>query len=102
MARNPIVAMALEGQSEEHCKHLIQKTVGEFGGIQILVNNATLQIARQNRRMAEPGFERCLGTCLGHVLSLKAAMPRMQPGSVVIWRSDRSNWRADAALTRTL
>ena len=73
-------------QSEEHCKRLVQKTIDEFGGIHILVNNAAFQITHGKiDEWPSEDFERCLRTnVLAMFYLCKAAMPRMQPGSVVI------------------
>jgi hypothetical protein len=73
-------------QSEEHCKHLVEKTIDEFGGIQVLVNNAAFQITHGKiDEWPSEDFERCLRTnVLAMFYLCKSAMPRMRPGSVVI------------------
>jgi len=73
-------------QNEEHCQHLVQEAIDEFGGIHILVNNAAFQITHGKiDEWPSEDFERCLRTnVLAMFYLCKAAMPRMQPGSVVI------------------
>ncbi len=81
-------AVAVPGDitSEEHCKALVQRTVDEFGKIDILVNNAAFQ-----RTYAEIGdiesaeWDRTFKTNIYAPFFLsKAAVPHMQSGSSII------------------
>ena len=74
-------------RDEAHCRTIIQKAVDEFGGIDVLVNNAAYQ-------MAQPGgigditteqFDRVLKTNIYATFWLsKAAIPHMRPGASII------------------
>ncbi len=81
-------AVAVPGDitSEEHCKALVQRTVDEFGKIDILVNNAAFQ-----RTYAEIGdiesaeWDRTFKTNIYAPFFLsKAAVPHMRSGSSII------------------
>ena len=82
-------ALAVPGdlQQEDQCQQLIDKTVEEFGGIDILVNNAAYQ-------MAQPGgigditteqFDRVMKTNLYAMFWLcKKALAHMESGATII------------------
>ena len=81
-------AVAVPGDitSEEHCKALVQRTVDEFGKIDILVNNAAFQ-----RTYADIGdiesaeWDQTFKTNIYAPFFLsKAAVPHMQSGSSII------------------
>ena len=42
------IAVAGDVQEESHCKQLVERTVSEFGKIDILVNNAAFQMTRES------------------------------------------------------
>ncbi len=72
--------------NEQHCQSLVQRTVDELGGIDILVNNAAFQ-----RTYAELGdisseeWDTTLRTNIYAPFFLsKAAVPHMKPGSSII------------------
>jgi NAD(P)-dependent dehydrogenase (short-subunit alcohol dehydrogenase family) len=81
------VTVAGDIRDERHCATLVERAVGELGGLDILVNNAAYQ-------MAQPGgitditteqFDRVMKTNLYAMFWLsKAAVPHMQPGSTII------------------
>jgi len=74
-------------RDEAHCSTIVERAVGEFGGVDILVNNAAYQ-------MAQPGgitditteqFDRVMKTNLYAMFWLsRAAVPHMAPGSTII------------------
>jgi NAD(P)-dependent dehydrogenase (short-subunit alcohol dehydrogenase family) len=82
-------AVAVPGdiRDEVHCQQIVARAVDEWGGIDVLVNNAAYQ-------MAQPGgivditteqFDRVLKTNLYAMFWLtKAAVPHLRPGSVII------------------
>jgi NAD(P)-dependent dehydrogenase (short-subunit alcohol dehydrogenase family) len=73
-------------QDESHCRRLVERTMNEFGRIQVLVNNAAFQITHEKiEEWTSEDFERCFRTNVFAMFYLcKAAMPRMKPASVVI------------------
>lgn len=72
--------------NEEHCKQIVEKAVTEFGQIDILVNNAAFQMARQS--LQEVPSEEWDYTFRTNIYSMfylcKAAEPHMKPGSAII------------------
>jgi NAD(P)-dependent dehydrogenase (short-subunit alcohol dehydrogenase family) len=88
-------------RDEQVCTQIIQKAVGELGGIDILVNNAAYQ-------MAQPGgitdvtteqFDRVMKTNLYAMFWLcKAAVPHMQPGSTIINTSSIQGYQSSPEL----
>ncbi|NJX17278.1 SDR family oxidoreductase, partial [Tamlana crocina] len=71
---------------EEHCKSIVQKAVEEFGQIDILVNNAAFQMARENiQDISSNEWDRTFKTNIYSMFYLiKAAEPHMKPGSTII------------------
>lgn len=81
-----VVAIPGDIKSEEHCKSLVQRTVDEFGKIDILVNNAAFQ-----RTYADIGdikvaeWDETFRTNIYAPFFLsKAAVPHLKPGSSII------------------
>ncbi len=73
--------------SEETCQGLIEQAVGEFGRIDVLVNNAAYQMAQEGGllEISSEQFDRVLKTNLYAMFWLcKAAVPHMEPGSCII------------------
>lgn len=64
----------------------VQRTLGEFGQLDILVNNAAFQLhATQLEALTEEHFDETLKTNLyGYFHMAKAAVPHMKPGSVIL------------------
>lgn len=73
-------------RSEEHCKSIISKAVSEFGQIDILVNNAAFQMARETlQEIPSEQWNRTFDTNITPMFYLcKAAEPHMKPGSNII------------------
>lgn len=73
-------------QEESHCKQIVQQAVDEFGGIDILVNNAAFQMPREKlEEFSSEQFERTFRTNIFSFFYLcKAAVPHMKPGSAII------------------
>jgi NAD(P)-dependent dehydrogenase (short-subunit alcohol dehydrogenase family) len=80
--------LALPGDltDEAYCREIVERTVGELGGLDILVNNAAYQ-------MSHDGLEEISSWALEHTFrtnifamfhTCKAALERMQPGSAII------------------
>jgi len=72
--------------SEEHCKKLIEKAISEFGGVDILVNNAAYQMEHESlQEITTEEWDYTFKTNLYAMFWLcKAAEPHLNPGSTVI------------------
>ncbi|CZT34946.1 SDR family oxidoreductase [Rhizobium sp. 9140] len=73
-------------QSEDHCISLIEKTVGELGRIDILVNNAAFQrtYADISDITAEEWDTTFRTNIYASFFLSKAAAPHMKPGSAIV------------------
>jgi NAD(P)-dependent dehydrogenase (short-subunit alcohol dehydrogenase family) len=73
-------------RSERHCRELVEFAVNEFGSIDILVNNAAYQMARED--MSEITAEEWTRTFETNIHAMfylsKAAEPHMKPGGSII------------------
>jgi NAD(P)-dependent dehydrogenase (short-subunit alcohol dehydrogenase family) len=81
-------ALLLPGDiaEEAHCKSMIEKTVGEFGKIDILVNNAAFQMTRESLdEISSEEWDRTFRTNIYAMFYLvKAAVPHMPSGGSII------------------
>jgi NAD(P)-dependent dehydrogenase (short-subunit alcohol dehydrogenase family) len=81
-------ALLLPGdiKSEDHCKGLVEKTVREFGRLDVLVNNAAFQ--RTHESIDEVSTDEWLETFQTNIHAMfflcKAAVPNMAKGSAII------------------
>lgn len=73
-------------QDEAHCKQLIQQTVDELGGLDILVNNAAFQMAHESLQdISTDELDRTFRTNIFSMFYLcKAAEEHLKPGSTVV------------------
>lgn len=73
-------------QSEAHCREIIDTAVREFGQLDILVNNAAFQMARQSMgEISAEEWDRTFRTNITAMFYLcKAAEPHLKPGSSII------------------
>lgn len=80
------VLVAGDIREEEHCRLIIDKAVLEFGGIDILVNNAAFQMSRQSlQEVSSEEFDRTFKTNIYPMFYLcKMAEEYLKPGSTVI------------------
>lgn len=69
-----------------HCRQLVEKAVGAFGRIDILVNNAAHQMTFESiQEISDEEWDRTFATNISAMFYLtKAAVPHMLPGSAVI------------------
>ncbi len=72
--------------NEEHCQRVVEQTVRAFGQIDILVNNAAYQMTHEN--IEDWSAEEIEHTFRVNIISMfhlvKAALPHMKPGGVII------------------
>jgi hypothetical protein len=71
---------------EAHCSKIVQKAVDEFGQVDILVNNAAFQMAREKiQDIPSEEWDKTFKTNIYSMFYLvKAAEPHMKPGSTII------------------
>ncbi|QHM76434.1 glucose 1-dehydrogenase [Mixta tenebrionis] len=70
----------------EHCRHIVQQAVNNFGQIDILVNNAAFQMTRESLdEISDDEFDRTIKTNIYAMFYLcKAAVPHMPAGASII------------------
>ena len=73
-------------QEEEHCKALVKRALEEFGGVDILVNNAAYQMSHESLQdITGEELDRTFRTNIYAMFYLcKAAEPHLKPGSTVV------------------
>jgi NAD(P)-dependent dehydrogenase (short-subunit alcohol dehydrogenase family) len=82
-------AVSLPGDlaDEVYCRDIVDRTVGELGGIDILVNNAAYQMAHEGG-LEEISTEELEHTFRTNIFALfhtcKAALAHMQPGAAIV------------------
>lgn len=71
---------------EEHCKHIIDTAIAEFGQLDILVNNAAFQMARESlQEVSSEEWDKTFKTNIYPMFYLcKYAEPHLKPGSTII------------------
>lgn len=71
---------------EEHCKHIVQRAIEEFGQVDVLVNNAAFQMSRES--LQDVPSEEWDYTFRSNIYSIfylcKAAEPHMKKGSTIV------------------
>lgn len=73
-------------QDEEFCREIVERTVQEFGGLDILVLNAAYQKDREGLEQLDPDeMDRVFRTNMyAPMLSARSAIPHLKPGSSII------------------
>ncbi|WP_241739195.1 SDR family oxidoreductase [Pontibacter beigongshangensis] len=71
---------------ESHCQKIVQRAVEEFGQIDVLVNNAAFQMARESlQEIPSDEWDYTFRTNIHAMFYLcKAAEPHMKPGSTIV------------------
>jgi NAD(P)-dependent dehydrogenase (short-subunit alcohol dehydrogenase family) len=80
------IGMAGDITQEEQCRQLVERAVGEFGHLDVLVNNAAFQMTHSNiQELSSEEFEHTYRTNVFAMFYLcKAALPRMREGGSII------------------
>jgi NAD(P)-dependent dehydrogenase (short-subunit alcohol dehydrogenase family) len=73
-------------QDPEFCRAAVEQTVEEFGGLDILVNNAAFQQHQESiEDLSEEQWEKTFRTNIfGYFHMVKAALPHLKPGSAIV------------------
>lgn len=83
-----VKAILIKGdvRQEAHCREIIDTAIRELGGLDILVNNAAFQMARNNiQEISSEEWDRTFQTNITAMFYLcKAAEPHLKPGSSII------------------
>ncbi|MEZ2389549.1 SDR family oxidoreductase [bacterium RCC_150] len=96
-------ALALPGelQDEKFCQDAIAQTISEFGGLNVLVNNAGYQMTSSKgiEDLTSEQFDHTFKTNVYALFWLtKAALPHLQPGSSIINVSSIQGYHPSASL----
>ena len=85
---------------EAHCRQIVERTVRELGGLEILVNNAAYQMNREGiESITAEELDRTFRTNIYAMFFLcKAALPHMQPGGSIINSSSVEAYKPDPGL----
>lgn len=80
------VLVAGDISEEAHCKKVVERAVQEFGQIDVLVNNAAFQMARESlQEIPSEEWDYTFRTNIYAMFYLcKAAEPHMKPGSTIV------------------
>lgn len=85
-AGQKVVLVAGDISEEAHCKKVVERAVQEFGQIDVLVNNAAFQMARESlQEVPSEEWDYTFRTNIYAMFYLcKAAEPHMKPGSTIV------------------
>ena len=85
---------------EAHCRLLVERAINEFGGLDILINNAAYQMARQSiQDVSADEWDHTFRTNIYSMFYLcKAAEPYLKPGSTVVNTTSVNAYKAPPIL----
>jgi NAD(P)-dependent dehydrogenase (short-subunit alcohol dehydrogenase family) len=94
------IAVAGDVREESHCRGLVERAVQELGGLDLVVNNAAYQMARESiADITAEELDRTFRTNLfAMFFTCKAALERMKPGSCIINTASVQAYRPDPML----
>lgn len=93
------VLLAGDLADAQFCRELVERTVDELGGLDILVSNAAHQNRKQLDELTPEELERTFKVNVYAYYHLtKAAVPHMRPGSAIIASSSSTGFRGSEAL----
>jgi NAD(P)-dependent dehydrogenase (short-subunit alcohol dehydrogenase family) len=94
------VVMAGDITSREHCEKLVERTIKEFGKLDILVSNAATQtVHEQADEWGYEEFDRIYKTNVYAMFYLcRSAIPKMPPGGSIIATTSIQAYRASGEL----
>lgn len=85
--------------SATFCKELVERTVKELGGLDILVSNAAHQNRKSIEDLEDEELERTFQTNIfAYVRLTKAAVPHLKPGSAIIATSSETGFEGNTKL----
>ena len=95
-------ALALPGdlKDPQYCRSLVERTVSEFGGLDLLVNNGGKQVTQDSiTDISDEQFDHTLKTNVYAMFWItKAAVPHMPPGSTIINTTSIQAYQPSATL----
>ena len=80
------LAIKADVRDKAQCREAVERTVKEFGGLNVLVNNAAYQMSQTSiLDLSEEQLRRTVETNLfGYVFMIQSALPHLHPGDAVI------------------
>jgi NAD(P)-dependent dehydrogenase (short-subunit alcohol dehydrogenase family) len=94
------LTLAGDAGEEEFCRQAVEQTVGEFGKLDILVNNAAEQHPQEGlEQISAEQLERTFRTNIfSYFFMAKAALPHLQEGSAIINTTSVTAYRGSPKL----
>jgi NAD(P)-dependent dehydrogenase (short-subunit alcohol dehydrogenase family) len=94
------ILIAGDISSEAHCVKLVEQAVNELGGIDIIINNAAYQMARQSiQEVSSEEWDRTFKTNIYPMFYIcKAAETYLQPGSTIVNTTSVNAYKAPPIL----
>jgi len=99
-AGRQVLTIAGDISEEAHCRQLIERTVAEFGRIDILINNAAFQRTYSGiQEISAQEWDYTFRTNIYAMFYLsKAALAHMEPGGAIVNTSSIQSYQPDASL----
>jgi NAD(P)-dependent dehydrogenase (short-subunit alcohol dehydrogenase family) len=95
-------ALALAGDLTDagYCREIVERTVSELGGLDILVNNAAYQMAHEGLEdLSDEEIEHTFATNIVSMFRIcKAALDHLQPGSAIINTASEQAYKPSPSL----